>query len=283
MAYVLIAAGVLLLVLLRFANHLRRQRRRAYIRSQPFPPEWRAILEKDSSLYRALPPSLKDELHGLIRVFLDEKKFEGCQGLEITESMKLLIAGQACLLLVNNDRREKDKLYPTLSTILVYPSVYVAPERLRIGGYQAVETTQARLGESWNRGEVVLVWDHVSADAQDAVSGENVVLHEFAHQLDQEDSSSDGAPLLRTRGQYNAWARVLGREYQELQNDLAKNHPTLLREYAATNPAEFFAVATEVFFQTPERMKKTHPELYEQLRSYYGLDPETWMKRDAHG
>jgi Mlc titration factor MtfA (ptsG expression regulator) len=275
--YLIIAVGVLSFVLFRLANKVSKQRRRAFLRGQPFPPEWRAILEKESSLYRALPTSLKDELHVLIRVFLAEKAFEGCQGLEVTEPMRLIIASQACLLLVNNDRREKEKLYPTLSTILVYPSVYVVPGRTAVGAHQAIETTQARLGESWNRGEVVLVWDRASADARNMGRGENVVLHEFAHQLDQEDGSSDGAPFLKTPGQYVAWARVLGGEFRDLQENLAENHPTLLREYGATNPAEFFAVATETFFERPERMKKTHPELYEQLQAYYGLDPEAWI------
>ncbi len=276
MAYFLIAGAAVGLILIRLVLGFRKERHRKALLAQPFPPSWKALLEAKSSLYVSLPPQFKDELHGLIQIFLDEKRFEGCGGLVVTEEMKVLIAAQACLLLVNNQETERKALYPTLSTILVYPSAYVAPERAAIGFNQVIETDEARLGESWNRGSVILVWDHVSEDSQNPAEGENVVLHEFAHQLDQEDSSSNGAPLLKTRGQYIAWARVLGGEYKRLQDELAKNHPTLLREYAATNPAEFFAVVTEVFFEKPGVMKRRHPELYEQLQGYYGLDPAQW-------
>jgi len=139
-----------------------------------------------------------------------------------------------------------------------------------------IETHEARSGESWSRGSVVLAWDHVREGSRDPDLGENVVLHECAHQLDQEDGASDGVPLLKTRGHYARWADVLKREYQGLQHDLAKNNPTLLRDYAAVNAAEFFAVATEVFFEKPHATKRLHPELYQELQGYYGLDPAEW-------
>ena len=135
------------------------------------------------------------------------------------------------------------------------------------------EGEQERLGEAWNSGAVVLSWEDVRFGAADCCDGHNVVLHEFAHQLDMENNVADGAPLLPRRSMYVAWARVLGREYEELQRAVAKNHRTVMDEYGAIDPAEFFAVATETFFEKPAQLNARHPELYEQLREFYQQDP----------
>lgn len=253
---------------------LYKKKRREGLFTKPFPAEWEAILQKDSALYRLLPDKFKTQLHGLIQIFLDEKRFEGCQGQVITDEVRLVIASQACLLLLN----KKNRMYPTLSSILVYPAAYSAPQQINLGYNQVIEVNQGRLGESWVRGSVILAWDHVLENSKDPCSREDVTVHEFAHQLDQEDGTSDGAPLLKTRGQYATWAAILGKEYQDLQHDLAHHHKTLLRDYAATNPAEFFAVASEVFFKKPRIMKKSHPELYQELQSYYCMDPAEWRR-----
>jgi Mlc titration factor MtfA (ptsG expression regulator) len=128
------------------------------------------------------------------------------------------------------------------------------------------------LGQSWTRGNVILAWDAALGGGRDFHDGHNVVLHEFAHQLDQEDGSADGAPPLPSRGLYGPWARVLGAEYESLRGP--GRH--VLDEYGGTNPAEFFAVATEAFFEKPRQLRKKHPQLYEQLKAYYQQDPAQW-------
>jgi MtfA peptidase len=242
-----------------------RRRRRERLRAAPFPPEWDGILRRNVPLYGRLDEADRKELHGHIHVFLAEKHFEGCGGLTLTDEIKVTIAAQACLLLLH---RETD-YYRRLVTVLVYPSAYTAKGVEPIGGGVVLEGEVARLGEAWTGGVVVLSWDDVRAGASDIHDGHNVVLHEFAHQLDQEDGAADGAPILDQRSQYVAWARVLGVEYEQLRRDAERGRQSVLDDYGATNPAEFFAVATECFFERPVPMKAKHPDLYEELKGYY--------------
>jgi Mlc titration factor MtfA (ptsG expression regulator) len=160
-----------------------------------------------------------------------------------------------------------------LYTILVYPSAYVAKSIEPIGGGMVLAGEQARLGEASRDGVVVLSWDDVLAGASDVHDGHNVVLHEFAHQLDHEDGVADGAPILPRRSMYVAWARVLGAEYDHLRNHPEHGRKSVLDQYGAINPAEFFAVATECFFEKPTQLKKRHAELYDELKEYYNQDP----------
>src|SRR4051794_31727679 len=245
-----------------------KRRRRERLRTTPIPHEWEQILRKNVPLYRRLPEADRRELHGHIQVFLAEKHFEGCGGLELTDEIKLTIAAQACLLLLHRDT----DYYRQLITILVYPSAYIAQAIEPIGGGVVLEGEVCRLGEAWKDGVVVLSWDDVRCGAADIHDGHNVVLHEFAHQLDQEDGAADGAPIDR-RSRYVAWARVLGAEYEQLRRDAEHGRKSVLDAYGATNPAEFFAVATECFFEKPTQIRKMHPELYEELREYYRQDP----------
>jgi len=208
-------------------------------------------------------------LQGHIQVFLAEKRFEGAAGLVITDEIRVTIAAQACMLLLHRDT----DYYPGLSSIIVYPHEYVTRHTERSPGGFVQEGTQARLGESSTRGAVVLSWDHVRAGASDVDDCRNVVFHEFAHQLDAEGGRVDGVPLLPQRSSYIAWARILGAEYEKLRKHTARGHRALLDRYGATSPAEFFAVATECFFQSPAQMRDEHPELYEELKAYYRQDP----------
>jgi Mlc titration factor MtfA (ptsG expression regulator) len=245
-----------------------KRRRRERLRAQPFPPAWRECLERWFPLFAKLPKADQDELQGHIQVFLAEKNFEGCGGLKITEEMKVIIAAQACLLLLH---RETD-YYSRLHSILVYPSTYVAKE-LDYSGHVVIAQDSDRLGESWHTGAVVLAWDSARTGAMGTNDGQNVVFHEFAHQLDQEDGHADGAPILAQRTRYAQWARVLGREFKQLCDDAASDRKTLLDHYGAKNPAEFFAVATECFFEKPQKLRHKHPELYEELKEFYRQDP----------
>lgn len=244
-------------------------RRRHRLRSQPFPESWLAIIRRNVPYYARLSPAGQQELHGDIQVFIAEKNFEGCGGLEMTDEIKITIAAYACILLLHLQH----DYYPRLRSILVYPDAYPVPVTRWGPGNQIIEVHEMRSGESWRTGAVVISWNHVLHRPVDPSGSRNVALHEFAHQLDQEDGSANGAPVLPRTSMYGAWARVLGREYQKLSEDAAAGCPTLLDKYGATNPAEFFAVVTEYFFEQPVQLKERHPQLYEELKLYYGQDP----------
>ncbi|MEA1928091.1 MAG: M90 family metallopeptidase, partial [Candidatus Auribacterota bacterium] len=189
--------------------------------------------------------------------------------LSLTDEIRLTIAAQACLLLLH--RKNDD--YPRLRSILVYPHAYrVNGKKVSPGGFIR-EGAESRAGESWSHGAVVLSWDDIRKSASDLRDGHNVVLHEFAHQLDQEDGAADGVPVLARRSRYTAWARVLGREYKDLVDKIEKGHRTDIDPYGSLSPAEFFAVVTECFFEKPDALRRKHPELYRQLQLFYHPDP----------
>ncbi len=246
-------------------DFLFKSRRRDELRKQPLSAEERASILHNVPYVRRLSDEDRRELEGHIRVFLSEKTFEGCGGLVMTDEIKLTIAAQACVLLLHRETN----YYPMLDTILVYPSTYVAKNTRELRGDVIVEGDQARLGESWVRGVVVLAWDAVQRGASNARDGHNVVFHEFAHQLDAEGSARD----FPGRSSYAEWARALGAEYEELLARVAAHQPGDIDAYGATNPAEFFAVVTEAFFETGTELKQRHPELYEVLRTFYRQDP----------
>lgn len=241
--------------------------------AEPFPPEWVEILERNIGVYRNLPMPLRLELRRMIKQFLHQKQFSGAGGLEVTDEMKLTIAAQACMLQLN---RNSD-LYPRLKYIVVYPSAFVVSRPQADESGVVSHGPQGLLGESWQNGKVILAWDNVLHGARNFVDGRNVVLHEFAHQLDSETGSTNGAPLLAGESSYRSWASALSEEFKDLQQDAFRGKRSLLDHYGATNPAEFFAVATETFFEKPRQMKKHHEELYEVLKSYYRVDPMDWQ------
>jgi MtfA peptidase len=245
-----------------------RKHRRAAWREEGLTEAQRAIIDRNVPYLARLTEVDRREHEGLVRVFLEEKSFEGCGGLELTEEIKVTIAGQACILLLHRD----NDMYPDVDAILVYPGAYRVHATSRDGAV-VVEGDEARLGESWTRGVVVLAWDHVKLHAGQPTDGQNVVLHEFAHQLDSEDGSMDGAPELGTRARYASWAHVLGDELADLSKKFHDGVRTDIDPYGATNPAEFFAVVTEMFFEKPRALKKRHPGLYEELSSFYQQDP----------
>lgn len=246
--------------------------RRRRLRERPFPAQWREILRRRVPAYRRLPPNLQQQLRQHINVFLAEKSFIGCDGLEIDDEVRVTIAAQACLLILNH----RAGYFPNLRQILVYPGAFVV-ERLRpepSGVLQ--EHRQALSGESWAQGQVVLSWHDTLEGAAIPYDGRNVVIHEFAHQLDQEKGFANGAPWLGGRERYSRWSRVLGEEFARLREEAAAGMPSLLSHYGATDPAEFFAVASEVFFEQPQLMAAQHPALYAELRGLYRVDPLTW-------
>ncbi|MCD5416715.1 zinc-dependent peptidase [Candidatus Bipolaricaulota bacterium] len=246
-----------------------KERRRKKIGRREFSSAWRQTIERNIPLVRYFPPGDREELERHIQVFLAEKRFEGAGGLAMTDEIRVTIAAQACVLLLHR----KTDYYPGLYSIIVYPHAYLAHRSDQDSMGIVTEGMQSRLGESWTQGAIVLSWDDVKSGAAGMNDGHNVVFHEFAHQLDAESGEVDGIPILPHRSRYRAWAQVFGEEYAKLQQDIERGQEILLDRYGATNPAEFFAVATEFFFEKPKQLKGKLPRLYDELSRYYKQDP----------
>ena len=251
---------------------IRRRWRQKQLLATPFPAHWRHILRQQWPIYRRLPTDLQLRLKKHIQLFLLEKKFVGCDGLEVNDEMRVLIAAQACLLTLKRPTPH----YPDLSTILLYPQAFTVKTPQASQGI-VNEQAHVRLGESWSHGEVVLSWPHSQAGAVDAEDGHNLVFHEFAHQLDQQTGQANGAPALPNAASYQAWSAHFSKAFEALRQQIAQQQPTFLDPYAATNPAEFFAVATETFFEKPHEFSQVYPAIYQLMREFYQLDPQYWQ------
>lgn len=257
-----------------------KQRRRRQLRSQPFPSEWRSIITRNVAFFGQLPPDDQSELLGHVQVFLAEKRFEGCGGLQLSDEIRVTIATQACLLLLHR----KTDYYPLLITILVYPSGYVVDEKRHLEGNIWEEGEASRLGQTGRRmGSVILAWDAAKYGAADPSDGKNLVLHEFAHQLDYENFAADGAPALGSRSDELSWAEVMTTEFAALRAADETGIPTLLDTYGASNPAEFFAVLVEAFFERPRALQGQHPKLYGELQRFFRQDPARYSCEAASG
>lgn len=240
--------------------------------AEPFPAEWRRILQQNLPVYRRMPTDLQMQLKRRIQQFMHEKHFTGCAGLEVTDEMRVTIAASACLLLLNRNTG----VYPGLKYILVYPNAFLVSRDIQDGTGLVTHNKRGLLGESWSSGKVILSWEDVLNGSRNFGDGANVALHEFAHQLDHESGATNGAPFLGNRAGYRRWARVLTDEFEKLQRAAYRGDETLIDHYGATEPAEFFAVVTETFFEQPDRMKQEHPALFEQLQHYYRVNPADW-------
>ncbi|PYL86914.1 MAG: hypothetical protein DMF17_04735 [Verrucomicrobia bacterium] len=240
-----------------------KQRRRQRLRAQSFPPAWQSIVTRNLPIFRRLPPEDQTELLGHVQVFLAEKHLEGCGGLELTDEIRVTIAAQACLLLLHRDT----DYYPQLITILVYPSSFTAYEARHLGGNIWEEGGQERLGHTARRlGAMVLAWDSAKRGAADPSDGRNLVLHEFAHQLDFEDL---------------AWSRVMSKGFEALRAADEAGMATVLDTYGAKDPAEFFAVVTEAFVERPRALRAKHSELYAELARFFRQDPTRYSAEPA--
>ena len=246
--------------------------RRERLRTLPFPAEWEGIVARNVTAFRRLSLTDQRELLGHTQVLLSEKHFEGCGGLELTDEIRVTVAAYAALLLLHRDT----DYYPRLTSILVYPAAYVATGERHVGDGLWEDGERVRLGETGERLSVVVVaWEDVPRAGHMIDDGGNVVLHEFAHQLDFEDRVVDGTPLLEQR-QWESWPRVMSAEYEAFVRALDNGEPTFIGVYAAKNRAEFFAVLTEQFFGRGKELRDRHPALYEELRSFYCQDPAAW-------
>jgi Mlc titration factor MtfA (ptsG expression regulator) len=247
-------------------------RRHERLRAQPFPADWAAIVQRQVPLAARLPVALRRQLEGQIQVFLAEKPFIGCQGQPIDDVVRIVIAAQACLLLLGHARAD---CYPRLRQVLVYPDAFVVQRSLLLQGGVVDVQPQMLAGESWGQGQVILAWSQVLAGSADASDARNVVLHEFAHQIDQDGGAADGQPWQRDGAARAHWTAVTAQAYTRLQSMPS----AVLDAYGATDPAEFFAVATEAFFERPHALADEAPDLYQTLARLYRLDPREWSAR----
>ncbi|MDX2484545.1 MAG: zinc-dependent peptidase [Pseudodonghicola sp.] len=248
-----------------------RRQARARLLASALSADQRGIVETSVPLLRKLPTKLRQKLEGKINVFLDQIEFVGCNGLEVTEEMRLSIAAQACLLVANTDT-----WYENLHTILVYPSAFKSKTK-RHNGYVVTEGETVRVGESWPRGPVVLSWADAEQGASDPKDGHNVVFHEFAHQIDDLSGRTDGVPVLSMDQSFAAWERVFVSAFKRHVRNVDNGHKTAFDAYGTVGPEEFFAVAVEVFFERPAFLKQEEAEVYQQLASLFRLDPSSWV------
>lgn len=247
-----------------------KRRKRKRLLASELPAHQRALIEQSVPLVRRLPQDLRRKLDGKIALFLDQIKFVGCNGLEVTEAMRLSIAAQACLLVINTDT-----WYQNLFTILIYPDAFRSRLREQ-DGYVVTERETARLGESWARGPVVLSWTDVEDGAADAHDGHNVVFHEFAHQIDDLSGHTNAIPILSKGQDFRDWEHAFVTAYDRHVRNVEHGHRTLFDAYGATSHVEFFAVSVEVFFEKPVALKREEPHVYEQLARLFRLDPASW-------
>ncbi|PCJ42911.1 MAG: hypothetical protein COA71_05300 [SAR86 cluster bacterium] len=245
---------------------------RKQILRKPFPEAWLAIVLRRLPFFEKLREQEQQQLKNLIQLFLAHKNFYGCNGLTITDDIRVTIAAEACLLLLNRTT----SVYSRLKFILVYPSAFTSGHEHYNPDGTVNRGIRGLLGESWHHGKIILSWDDVTYGAENIHDGHNVSLHEFAHQLDSETGSTNGAPLLG-KNACQSWAQVLSEEFKELNQSLERHHKTVMDNYGATNPAEFFAVATETFFEKPKQLENRHPELFAELKKFYRVDPASWQ------
>lgn len=240
--------------------------------SRPLPKHWISLLENNIPLYTRIPDQLTAHLHGCIQLFVHEKQFVGRGGIDIDDNIRLTIAGTACMLLLHG----RQKRFPGFKTIIVYPDTYIAKQTSHDGSLESVENSH-RAGESWVRGPIVLSWGDSMRGSHNAKDGHNVVLHEFAHKLDEQSGAMNGLPVLKDSTHYVEWAQVLNNEFMSLKQRAQRGKNSVLDEYGTVSAPEFFAVATESFFEKSSQMKKKLPDLYKQLSRFYDIDPASWQ------
>jgi MtfA peptidase len=254
--------------------------RRKKLTRQPFPPEWEAIIRKNVAHFAMLEEAERDLLRALVQVFTAEKHWEGAGGLELTDEIRVTISAQACLLLLGLPHN----FYQNVQSIVVYPSTVVPPQR-KPGFFETpsapLELQHPILGQAFQQGPVIIIWDAALRGGRHPESGHNVIYHEFAHKLDMLDGAADGTPPLRDRAEYREWVQTCSREYLRLRHDTEEGRTSYIDAYGATNEAEFFAVATEHFFERPRQMLADAPDLYRVLQEYYRQDPAKRVLTDT--
>lgn len=247
--------------------------KRKWIRRRPFPNQWLQVLQARVPIYQHLPKPAQRKLQDRIKIFMNEKIFEGCGGLTLTTEMRIIIAAHACMLILE----EPSAHYPNLKSVLVYPKDYMAPVYEVDSGGVVTEGWESRSGESWNPGNLVLSWDDIRTNLQHPRDGHNLIYHEFAHQLDYQYGLSAGIDPDGHTESDDEWAIELARTYRSLIIKAHQGKPDVLDLYGATSPAECFAVTTECFLQQPKALRQEYPALFKHLVEFYSYDPSSFF------
>ncbi|MFL0357420.1 zinc-dependent peptidase [Erythrobacter sp. GH1-10] len=267
--WLILAVPLLVAAFLLYRAQMRKRRRKALLATR-LTPEQRAVIARLVPITRRLPHDLRLKLEGKINLFLDQVTFRGNNGIEVTDDMRLSIAAQACLLIVNSP-----VWYDTIRNVLIYPSAFVT-RRDTHDGFVVSEDRHAMLGESWARGPVILSWDQALHSGLDPEDGFNVVIHEFAHQLDALTGHTNGIPVLRKGQAYAGWEKAMLDAYHDHVERVESGRRTLIDPYGATNHEEFFAEAIVTFFERPQELRREVPALYAQFSQLLALDPADW-------
>jgi MtfA peptidase len=253
-------------------------RHRKKLTQAPFPSLWEDIIRRNVAHYCMLEDAERAHLRALIQVFIAEKNWEGASGLELSDEIRVTISAQACLLLLGLPHN----YYRNVESIIVYPATVVPPQR-HPGFFETtlapVALEHPIIGQAFRQGPVIIIWNAALQGGRHPESGHNVVYHEFAHKLDMLDGAADGTPPLRDRAEFRDWVQTCSREYLRLKHDTEKGKKSFLSAYGATNEAEFFAVATEQFFDQPHLLIEHAPDLYRVLQEYYRQDPAERVSR----
>jgi len=268
---IIISIGCLIIAYLIFQPAIRNRKRRI-VKNDEFSQASRQKLSSLWPLYNRLPDLLKQRLHEQINLFLNEKQFIGCNGFVVAEEHKLLIAAQACLLIIN----KPFEYFDDLKFILIYPSAFIVNHEQLLPNGTISENVNVNSGEAWQSGKIVLSWDDAYKGMINAIDGHNVVIHEFAHLMDHTNGTANGAPLLQHAKNYELWSSVFSSAFERLQRSTSNGENTLFNPYGAISPGEFFAVSSELFFEQSKPFYRQEPELYQQLVKFYSVDPTLW-------
>lgn len=253
-----------------------RRRRRAL--EAPFPDAWRAVLERRWGLWPTFDDRERARLERLTTAFLLDRRFEAAQGFALTDEVRVLVAAQASLLLLGLDLAPGVDPFAHVHSIIVHRSTVMLDGRRSVGATGSGLVSDDRMavdGQAHHRGPVLLSWSTLAYEARHPTRGRNVVLHEFAHQLDMLDGVTDGTPPIPEHDRRERFVQVCDTVYRRIR----RRHDPVLRDYAGTDPGEFFAVATETFFTVPSQLRDEHTALYDVLADFYGQDPAMRLER----
>jgi Mlc titration factor MtfA (ptsG expression regulator) len=263
----LIGAAALAVLFALIVPPIRRARARRAAAELPLAEHLGRLVDRRLPIRARLPPEMRKRHDGLINAFLAEKQFTGCNGLTIDDDVRATIAAQACLLLLGRP----GSLYDELRSILVYPSAFWVEDEVHDEDGLVTKRRRMLSGESWDAHRIVLSWEDIAGPEPTADDGFNLVLHEFAHYLEAEGGGLAGG------GNVDEWADALADEFDALIAQVERGEHTFLDPYAAEDEAEFFAVATEDFYERPQGLREAHPRLHALLREFYGVDPAGWV------
>jgi len=248
--------------------------KRYFAGRKPFPDEYERILYNRVRIWSRLNSQRKQLLKERMKIFMSEKIFEGCGGLQLTDEMRVVISAYACVLILE----EPSDYYSSLQSILVYPDDYIAPVYEEDPGGVVTEGNERRQGESWDTGSVVLSWTDIQKTTQSSSNNQNLVVHEFAHQLDLQYGLSAGINMEgEVQNKHDEWAMELSRAYRELLKSAQFGRRRgVLDQYGATNPSECLAVVMEAFIESPRELANSYSSLYRMLREFFSIDPARW-------